>query len=181
MFVMVSGDYPCESNRNMAVPVYSAISETTQRWWFPVDRDHTFSWARTSTMFAFTATQAESPEYQLPKRFREQVHALARRAGWRAGGGRAITRRDCDTAVNFLEVALGSGVPEPSAISPSPLGAVAFTWRLGKNLVYAEVCQKHQDRVYFQWGGATTGDKEGFSPRRDFLLRLLSLVDQSTT
>jgi len=64
----------------------------------------------------------------VPEVLRRQVLGLARKANWNGFGARAVPRRACEAALNFLERVLSEGLPEPDSLAPSVIGAVSMEW-----------------------------------------------------
>ena len=112
----------------------------------------------------------------VPAAIQDRVFSMERRHNWNHRGAKAIRRCDCEATIEFLRIALANGVPSPTFVAPSPKGKVSLSWRIGPNLVYAEVSAKDKDHLYFQWGGPTDETKEGVIGTREFINRLLRLV-----
>ncbi|HTE20845.1 MAG TPA: hypothetical protein VK689_20965 [Armatimonadota bacterium] len=107
------------------------------------------------------------PEDIAPLDLEAAVRSLQRGDDWDGEGARGVSRDACEAALAFLaEVrAAIQGLPDPTSVSPSVSGAVAFSWRRGREVLLVEVAAEMAELLYHQWRGPKDQRSSGFVDR----------------
>lgn len=87
----------------------------------------------------------------LPTDLRQWVLALPREADWDGEGAEAVTEETCRDAVDFLESAVGAGVPLPASVAPTVFGGVSLFWKQDGERLLVELRPGIGDNAVLQW------------------------------
>jgi len=78
--------------------------------------------------------------FGVPDALRRDILGLQRKPGWNGRGSRAIKKKDCEAALDFLSLVLAR-MPMLSdpRFGPSPRGGVPLTWRFGNTSLTLDI------------------------------------------
>ncbi len=111
----------------------------------------------------------------VPKSLQERICSFERSANWDDEDADAITRGDCQAAIQFIEDVLADN-PEISLprVSPSVYGYVTLHWRNQDNHLLIGV-RSGSDAAFYQSEGPNNMRLRGNEARNQAIRRVLSL------